>query len=89
MTLKMGLKNIKTVLVLVDLTATYGTVWHSGLTLKMLYVIPDHHMVRFLCELIPNRRFTLKTSDGRLSRLRSLKNGVPRGSTLSPLLFNI
>ena len=39
----------KACLVLVHLTAAYDTVWHSGLTLKMLHVIPDHHMVRFLC----------------------------------------
>ena len=80
---------LQTRLVLVDLTAAYDKVWLSGLPLKMLHVIPDHHMVRFLQELISNRRFTLQTSDGRLSRPRSLKNGVPQGSTLSPLLFNI
>ena len=76
-------------LVLADLTAAYDTIWHSGLTLKMLHVIPDHRMVHFLCKLISNRRFTLQTSDGRLSRPRPLKNGVPQGTTLSPLLFNI
>ena len=40
-------------LVLVDLAAAYDTVWHSGLTLEVLHVISDHHMIRFLCELIP------------------------------------
>ena len=54
----------------------------------MLHAIPDHHIVRFLQELISNRRFTLQTSDGRLSRPRSLKNGDPQGSTPSLLLFN-
>ena len=46
-------------------------------------------MVRFLCELISNRCFTLQTSDGRLSCPHPLKHGVSQGSTLSPLLFNI
>ena len=76
-------------LVLVDLTASYDTVWHSCLALKMLHVIPDHHIVGFLCELLSNRRFTLQKSDGQLSRPRSLKNGIPQDSTLSPMLFNI
>ena len=46
-------------------------------------------MVRFLCELLSNRRFTLQTSDSRLSRPRSLKNGIPQDSTLLPQFFNI
>ena len=40
-------------------------------------------------ELLTNRSFKLKTSDGQVSRLRRLRNGVPQGSTLSPTLFNI
>ena len=74
-------------LVLVDLIAAYDTVWHSGLTSKILHVFPDHHMVHFLCELVSNRRFTLQTNDGRLSRPHPLKNGVPQGSILSPRII--
>ena len=40
-------------------------------------------------ELVRNRSFTLTTGDSKQSRLRRLKNGVPQGLVLAPLLFNI
>ena len=75
--------------VFVDLTAAYNTVWHRGLTCKLLRLLPDKHMVRMIVELVRNRSFTLTTGDSKQSRLRCLKNGVPQGSVLAPLLFNI
>ena len=39
--------------------------------------------------LVRNRSFTLTTGDSKQSRLRRLKNGVPQGSVLASLLFNI
>ena len=75
--------------VFVDLTAAYDTVWHRGLTCKLLRLLPDRHMVRMIMELVRNRSFTLTTGDGKRSRLRRLRNGVPQGSVLAPLLFNI
>ena len=75
--------------VFVNLTAAYDTVWHRGLTCKLLRLVPDKHMVRMIMELVQNRSFTLTTGDSKPSRLRRLRNGVPQGSVLAPLLFNI
>jgi len=75
--------------VFVDLTAAYDTVWHRGLTCKLLRLLPDRHMVQVIMEMVGNRSFTLTTGYGQRSRFRHLKNGVPQGPVLAPLLFNI
>ena len=75
--------------ILVDLTAAYDTVWHQGLILKLLRMVPDRHLVQVLSTIISNRSFILKTSDGQVSRSRWLKNGIPQGSVLAPTLFNV
>ena len=76
--------------VFVDLTAAYDTVdlWHHGLTWKLLQLLPDRHMVHMIMEMVGNRSFTLTTGIGKSSRLRRLKNDVPQGYVLAPLLFN-
>ena len=73
----------------VDLTEAYDTVWHCGLTCKLLRLLRDRHMLHMIMEMVGNRSFTLTTGNGQKSRLRHLKNGVPQGSVLVPLLFNV
>ena len=75
--------------VFIDLTGAYDTVWHRGLTCKLLRLLPDKHMVKMIMELLRNRTFTLTTGDSKQSRLRRLKNGVRQGSVLASILFNI
>ena len=70
--------------VFVDLTASYDTVWHRGLTCKLLRLAPDKHMVRMIMELVRNRGFTLTTGGSKQSRLRRLRNCFPLGSVLAP-----
>ena len=75
--------------VFVDLTAANDTVCHHGLTGKLLRLLPDRHMVRMIMEMVGNHSFTLTAGNGKWSTLRRLKNGIPQGSVLAPLLFNI
>ena len=79
----------KAVAVFVDLTAAYDTVWHRGLICKLLRFLPDRHMIHMVMEVVGNRIFTLTTGNDKRSMSRRLKNGVPQGSVLPPLLFNI
>ena len=51
--------------VFVDLTVAYDTVWHHGLTCKLLRLLPDKHMVRMIMELVRNRSFSLTTGDSK------------------------
>jgi len=61
----------------VDLTAAYDTVWHRSLTCTLPRLLPDRHMARMIMEMVGNHIFTLTTGNGKRSRLRHPKNGVP------------
>ena len=69
--------------VFVDLTAAYDTVNHCLLQ-KVLKMTDNLHFVQFLGEMLRNRRFFIMLNNNRLQ-----KNGLPQGSVLAPLLYNI
>ena len=71
--------------IFVNLTAAYDTVWHCGLTCKLLRHLPDKHMVKMTMELIQNRNFILTTCDSNQSRLRRLKYGALQGLDFPPI----
>ena len=74
--------------VFVDLTAAYDTVNHRILLLKVAKMTKNKKIVNIIQSLLENRRFFVEM-DGRKSRWRTQKNGLPQGSVLAPTLFNI
>lgn len=74
--------------VFVDLTAAYDTVNHKRLLTKVARVTKNKKIVLIVKSLLENRRFFVEL-DGRKSRWRNQKNGLPQGSVLAPTLFNV
>ena len=56
--------------------------------LKVAKTIKNIPLVKIIGSLLKDRRFYVEM-EGRKSRWRNQKNGLPQGSVLSPILFNI
>lgn len=74
--------------VFIDLTAAYDTVNHKLLLDKIYRLTKDLQLMKTVQAMLQNRRFFV-TLHGKKSRWRNQKNGLPQGSVLSPLLYNI
>ena len=72
----------------VDLSAAYDTVNHRILIQKLYNTTQDSQLCRVFQYMLSNRRFYVELNNER-SRWRKQKNGLPQGSVLSPILFNI
>lgn len=68
--------------------SVYNTVWHDGLTAKLLEVIPCRLMMWFIQDMISNQSFILQVWK-KISCLKHLHNDLPQGSLLAPFLFII
>ena len=72
----------------VDLSAAYDTVNHRLLIRKLYDFTEDSPLCRVIQNMLSSRRFYVELNNDR-SRWRNQKNGLPQGSVLSPILFNI
>ena len=81
-------KRLITGAVFVDLSAAYDTVNHRRLLSKVLEITGDVHLTDLIRTMLESRRFFV-VLNGKKNRLRRQRNGLPQGSVLAPMLFNI
>jgi hypothetical protein len=73
--------------VFLDVLQAFDRVWHKGLLVKIKTLLP-HSMFHILESYLSDRTFLIKQGNAR-SKLHVIKAGVPQGSVLGPVLYNI
>lgn len=81
-------KKLKNSAAFIDLSAAYDTVWREGMMYKFLSKIPCKLTSRLLNNMLKDRVFQV-IMGSEISTPRKLKNGLPQGSVLAPLLFSL
>jgi hypothetical protein len=70
-----------------DVQQAFDRVWHKGLLCKIKKFVP-HSFYLLMDSYLSDRRFQVKVRDTR-SSIYSCQAGVPQGSVLGPVLYNI
>lgn len=75
-------------LVLLDVEKAFDSVWHNGLIYKMITFNFPLYLIKIVQSFLTDRYFAVYVS-GDLSQKLCVPAGVPQGSVLGPLLYNI
>ena len=82
------LKNLRTAALFLDIKRAFDGVWHRGLLYKLEKLeIPDY-LIHVIKEFLQSRKLVVQINNC-ISQEFTAKQGVPQGSPLSPLLYNI
>ena len=71
-----------------DVRRAYDTVWHRKILQKLKIIGLSGNIYNFVKSFLGNRKFRVKWKD-KQSDEQSTEMGVPQGSVIAPLLFNL
>lgn len=82
--------NIKcsTGMIAFDVEKAFDRVWHNGLLYKLITINMPHYLTHMIASFLSDRNFSVRIGQA-TSSLYSINFGVPQGSVLSPILYNI
>jgi len=81
-------KHCHTGVVFIDISKAFDKVWHEGLLFKLKSINTPSYLFNTIKSFLLNRQFTVKINDN-TSDLMPISAGVPQGSKLGHILFNI
>jgi hypothetical protein len=79
---------MSTAVVFLDIEKAFDTLWHPGLLYKLSKIEFSSNLIKLISSSLSERKFRF-SMEGEMSTPRDIKAGVPQGSVLSPILYNL
>ena len=76
------------VAVFLDIEKAYDTMWREGLLIKLDKMGISGRMYNYILDFLSQRTIRVRVGNG-ISKEYTVESGIPQGSVISPILFNI
>jgi retron-type reverse transcriptase len=80
--------NMPAAMVFLDIKKAFDTTWHPGLLYKLSELEFPTSLIKLISSFLSQQKFRVSV-EGEMSTPREMQAGVPQGSVLSPIMYNI